>query len=216
VDIFALFAHDHGSTFAGEELLSFPARAASSRMSITSPAPYLVPREDARLDIFEQTAERARQLIQDGASERAVLTCLVGGTEAAAGDGSVCSILLLDGDGLLRNGASPNLPRDYLDAIDRLKPNPNVGTCAAVAATGQIIFTPDFCDDNKWAELRHLPMQLGFVGAWSAPILHPENGQVLGTFGTYFREKRAPSPAEIAGVQRLAKLAATAIVQNSQ
>jgi hypothetical protein len=120
---------------------------------------------------------------------------------------------VLDAEGLLRNGASPNLPRDYLDAIDRLKPNPNVGTCAAVAATGEIVFTPDFCDDNKWAELRHLPMELGFVGAWSAPILHPDEHSVLGTFGTYFRDKRLPSPAEVTGVKRLAAIAAMVLAR---
>ena len=28
--------------------------------------------------------------------------------------------------------------------------------------------TPDFSADDKWAELRHLPMSLGYVGAWSS------------------------------------------------
>jgi hypothetical protein len=36
---------------------------------------------------------------------------------------AVCSVLLLDDEGLLRNGASPGLPADYLAAIDRLKPD---------------------------------------------------------------------------------------------
>ena len=60
----------------------------------------------------------------------------------------------MDQDGLLRNGASPNLPSDYLQAIDGLKPNPMEGTCAAAAATGCVVITQDFCDDDKWAELR--------------------------------------------------------------
>jgi len=33
-------------------------------------------------------------------------------------------------------------------------------------------------------------------------------GKVLGTFGTYFREKRRPSPAGIAGIEHLANAAA--------
>ena len=163
--------------------------------------------EASASELFEQTRQRALAMAESGAPERSILACLVSGAEVATGGGAICSILLLDGEGLLRNGASPNLPRDYLDAIDRIKPDPNLGTCAAVAATGKIVLTPDFCDDAKWAELRHLPMQLGFVGAWSAPILHPDSDAVLGTFGTYFREKRMPSAEEIAGVQRLAEVA---------
>jgi GAF domain-containing protein len=123
--------------------------------------------------------------------------------------------LLLDDEGLLRNGASPNLPRDYLNAIDRIRPNSEVGTCAAAAATGCVVTTPDFCADDKWAELRHLPLELGFAGAWSTPI-KSSDGRVLGTFGTYFREKRLPSAEEISGVQRLASVAAMTLERSGQ
>jgi len=130
--------------------------------------------------------------------------------EALARDNVVASILLLDRDGLLRNGASPNLPADYLDAIDRLKPDPDLGTCAAAAATGEVVETPSFYDDRRWAELRHLPLALGFLGAWSQPI-KAADGRVLGTFGTYFREHRRPTAAEREAVALLAEAAAEAI-----
>src|SRR5688572_25803624 len=113
---------------------------------------------------------RAERLLDQGASREDVLASLVTAAEAVAGDQSVSSILVLDDEGLLRNGASPNLPPDYLDAIDRLRPDPMVGTCASAAATGCMVVTPSFLDDSKWAELRHLPIALGFVAAWSLPI----------------------------------------------
>jgi hypothetical protein len=125
-----------------------------------------------------------------------------------SGAGSAASVLVLDEDGLLRNGASPNLPRDYLDAIDRLKPDAGVGTCASAAATGAIVVTPSFLADEKWAELRHLPLALGFVGAWSMPIKSEQDGRVLGTFGTYFRDAREPTTREMDAVRRLAAAAA--------
>lgn len=161
---------------------------------------------------LEETAQRALQMFETGASQTAILTCLVTGAELAGGPGAVSSILVLDADGLLRNAASPNLPRDYLNAIDRLKPDPNLGTCAAAAATASVVITPDFCADNKWAELRHLPMALGFVGAWSTPIM-AQDGSVLGTFGTYFRERRQPTEEELAGVRRLAEIAALTLAR---
>jgi hypothetical protein len=116
-------------------------------------------------ELASQAAEHAREMLCARESADKILTMLVNAAETVAGDNSVCSILVLDSDGLLRNGASPNLPADYLAAIDRLKPNPRVGTCSAAAATGSVVVTRDFYADDKWAELRHLPLALGFAGA---------------------------------------------------
>ena len=145
--------------------------------------------------------------MEAGTPRREILTSLATAGEVLAGPGAAVSILVIDKDGLLRNGASPNLPADYLAAIDRLKPHPDLGTCASAAATGCVVMTPDFRADNKWAELRHLPMALGFIGAWSRPI-KSEEGTVLGTFGTYYREARLPTTAEQNGVELLANVAA--------
>lgn len=159
---------------------------------------------------LEAAQERARQMIHDGSPLREILAVLTAAGEAVSNGRTVCSILVLDKEGLLRNGASPNLPADYLDAIDRLKPHPDLGTCASAAATGNVVMTPDFYSDARWAELRHWPLVLGFFGAWSMPIKSAD-GQVLGTFGTYFREHRLPTDEEQAAVTQLATLASAAI-----
>ena len=157
--------------------------------------------------IYTTAYRQAIQMIKAEVKKEEILSFLASAGEKAAGPDSVVSILLLDKAGLLRNGASPQLPADYLKAIDGLKPDPNVGTCAAAAATGNVIFTPSFYADNKWSELKHLPTSLGFVGAWSMPIKTNEN-KVLGTFGTYFRNQRNPSDDEIKGTELLASAAA--------
>jgi GAF domain-containing protein len=162
------------------------------------------------MSMYEQASDRATKMIDERIDTEVILAYLTSAAEMAAGSGTVSSILLLDKDGLLRNGASPRLPSDYLKAIDGLKPHAKVGTCAAAAATGQMVITENFIDDNKWAELRHLPLALGFKGAWSMPILDT-SGKVLGTFGTYFIERRVPSDNEIKGVQLLAKTVATVL-----
>lgn len=159
----------------------------------------------------ERAASQAHAMLAAGAPRREILTRLAAAGEALAGPGSTVSILVLDAEGLLRNGASPNLPADYLDAIDRLKPDANVGTCAAAAATGEPVLTPDFLADDKWAELRHLPRSLGYVGAWSQPICSAD-GRVLGTFGTYFRVQHVPTAEERSGVERLAAAAARVLL----
>jgi hypothetical protein len=154
-----------------------------------------------------KTTERMRLLLKAGTPQAEMLTYLARAGEELAGTGAVVSILLLDDKGLLRNGASPGLPKDYMAAIDGLKPRPDLGTCASAAATGCMVLTPDFRADGKWAELRHLPMALGFLGAWSMPI-KSSAGTVLGTFGTYYREVRVPTNRERQGVKFLANAAA--------
>jgi GAF domain-containing protein len=162
--------------------------------------------------VVREASERALRMLGEGATQREILPVLVRAAERATGGDAVSSILLVDKEGLLRNGASPGLPEDYLKAIDRLKPDPMVGTCAAAAATGSIVLTPDFRADEKWAELRHLPLALGFQGAWSHPIKDP-TGKVIGTFGTYFREQRAPTETEQRAVAALVDTAAQVIAQ---
>ena len=163
------------------------------------------------LTLVERACERAEELLAAGAPRHEVLGCLVTAAEDVSGAGAVSSILVVDGDGLLRNGASPKLPHDYLQAIDRLKPDPQVGTCAAAAATGSMVVTPDFLADDKWAELRHLPLALGFVGAWSMPIRSVDDSRVVGTFGTYYRDVRQPTAREVSAVRTLARTAAHAL-----
>ena len=159
--------------------------------------------------------DRAHRMIEAGVPRQEILTCLATAAENVAARGAVSSILVLDEHGLLRNAASPNLPADYLNAIDRLKPDPCVGTCAAAAATGSVVVTPDFLADGKWTELRHLPLSLGFVGAWSMPIKSANRGEVLGTFGTYYRDLREPTERELAAVGLLAQTAARALKRNA-
>src|SRR5690349_21823257 len=115
------------------------------------------------------TNQTVQEMLNQGEPLHKILEYLVETAEEVAGNGSVSSILIIDRDGLLRNAASPHLPHDYLTAIDGLKPNPFVGTCASAAATGSITITTDFKSDDKWGELRHLPLALGFVSAWSMP-----------------------------------------------
>lgn len=160
--------------------------------------------------VVARAERRVDELLAAGGPLREVLSALTTAAEEVAGRGCVASILLLDDEGLLRNGASPNLPADYLDAIDRLKPDPGLGTCAAAAATGEIVLTPDFEGDGKWAELKHLPLSIGFRGAWSMPI-KDRRGRVLGTFGTYYPQRRSPEAPEMDAVARLVALAARAL-----
>src|SRR5262245_34300288 len=77
-------------------------------------------------DLVESVFERVQQMLKAGTPRHGILPHLTAAAEALAGSGAVSSILVIDENGLLRNGASPNLPADYLNAIDRLKPDANI------------------------------------------------------------------------------------------
>jgi PAS domain S-box-containing protein len=166
-----------------------------------------------RTDILLDAQKRSLEMIVAGAPLTEVLTSLARAVEEQSEGQAVASILLLDGEGRLRNGASPGLPQHYLDAIDGIQSDPKLGTCASAAATGEVVITPSFDTDPRWTAIKHLPMNIGFCGAWSQPI-KTRDGRVLGTFGTYFREVREPAPSERQAVEILARTAALAIERN--
>jgi signal transduction histidine kinase len=150
------------------------------------------------------------ELVVTGAPLTAVLDNLVRTVETQSGGDAVASIMLLDAEGRLRNASAPNLPAHYLAAIDGLPADAEVGTCCAAAARCEVVVTPDFEADAGWVGISHLPVGIGFTGAWSMPIVG-RTGRVLGTFGTYFRERRVPTAREQAVVEVLARTAAIAI-----
>ena len=166
------------------------------------------PAERAALLLAAQ--RRAREMSDSVAPIGEILAHLCRAAEALSRNTTVASILVLDADKRLRNGASPGLPPDYLAAIDGLRPDADLGTCAAAAATGEVVTTPSFLADRRWAELKHLPLALGFRGAWSQPI-KGKDGDILGTFGTYYREQRSPDGEEREAIAILARSAALAI-----
>src|SRR5260370_2697174 len=75
----------------------------------------------------------ALKMMLIGASLNEVLTSITRLIEAHS-EGMLCSIFLLDEDGLhLRHGVAANLPQAYRAAIDGTCIGPNVGSCGAAA-----------------------------------------------------------------------------------
>ncbi len=176
---------------------------------------FIAPANDADSSAAPLSVELLRaqkqslEMVVRGRPLRDVLDYLVRVVEAHAAEDAVAAILLLE-KGRLVTGAAPSLPADYNAAIDGLRPAPEIGTCARAAAIGEVVLTPDIAADARWQSLKHMPLGLGLVAAWSQPILG-SGGQVLGTFGTYFRRTRGPTAIERLLVETLSHTAALAI-----
>jgi GAF domain-containing protein len=129
---------------------------------------------------------------------------------------ALCSILLLDQAGQrLTHGAAPSLPADYNAAIDGLAIGVDAGSCGRAAFLGRRVIVEDIQTDLLWADFKHLAAAAGLRACWSQPI-RGATGEILGTFGIYHRDIRAPGADDIAFIESAAELAAIAIVRQRE
>src|SRR2546430_2398289 len=129
----------------------------------------------------------------------------------AHSEGMLCTIYLLDEDGLrLRFAAGPKLPDAYRVATDGVYIGPEVGSCGAAAYLRKPVYVADVLTHPHFANFRDLLVQAGLRAVWSSPIIS-NDGEVLGTFGMYNREVRLPSPAEMQLIDYAGRIAGIAI-----
>ncbi|MFL6645082.1 MAG: putative bifunctional diguanylate cyclase/phosphodiesterase [Paraburkholderia fungorum] len=145
------------------------------------------------------------------ASERTVLRLITRNTplpelldevcrraEALLGEGAVCSILLLDADGVrARVGGAPSLPAHFSAAIDGVAIGPGAGSCGTAMFERRMVTVENIETDPLWNDFRHLALPLGLRACWSVPFEN-DSGTVLGAFAVYHRTPRRPSAEEAA------------------
>ena len=154
--------------------------------------------------------KRSLEAITSGTPLAAILETIARTVETIS-SGVLCSILLLDADGVhVRHGAAPSLPDDYNRAIDGQAIGPNAGSCGTAAYRNQQVIVTDIATDPLWTDYRALALQHGLRACWSTPI-RSVDGRVLGTFALYYREQRTPIPADLELIERLTHLTSIAI-----
>ena len=127
---------------------------------------------------------------------------------------ALCTIHLLDPDGLhLRQGGAPSLPDSFNAVIDGAEIGAFTGSCGTAAYRRRRVIVEDIANDPLWADYRAHALPLGLRACWSQPILD-NAGAVLGTFALYYPEVRAPSGADLALVDRMARLVRVALIQD--
>jgi GAF domain-containing protein len=125
--------------------------------------------------------------------------------------GMLASILLLDESGMhVRHGAAPDLPEEYIRAVDGLAIGPKAGSCGTAAFTRKPVIVEDIATDPLWDDYRAFALKHGFRACWSTPIFDAER-QVLGTFAMYFREPGLPDENHRTLIQVSTHVAAIAI-----
>ncbi len=157
-----------------------------------------------------QVETQALKLISSALPLEETLVALVRTVEAQSSD-MLCSVLLLDADGLhLRHGAAPSLPSDFRLVIDRLAAGEEVGSSDMAAFRRERACVADIATDPLWANYRELALQHGLHTCWSKPILDAD-GRGLGTFAIYYRQPRTPQASDLWFVEIATHAAAIAI-----
>lgn len=166
--------------------------------------------EAARQRALLEGQNRILEMIARDAPLHETLEAIVRAVESHV-DGGVCSVLLLDADGVtLRHGAAPGLPDEYNRLIDGQRIGPVGGSCGTAAWRRELVVVEDLRTDPLWEPYRDLATRFDLAACWSNPILS-SSGSVRGTFAVYYHEPRRPSPEDLHAIDVATSLASIAI-----
>ncbi|MGK5062182.1 ATP-binding protein [Janthinobacterium sp. LB3P112] len=125
--------------------------------------------------------------------------------------GVLCSIMLLDDDGIhMHSAAGPSLPPDYMALLEGVAIGPGVGSCGTAMFLREPVVVSDIMRDPLWAPYRELAAPFGLRACWSRPIFG-QDGAVLGSFAMYYREVRQPDARDLELIDTATDLAGIAI-----
>ncbi|MFM7406793.1 MAG: GAF domain-containing protein, partial [Cuspidothrix sp.] len=125
--------------------------------------------------------------------------------------GSSCSITLCR-DGRLSDVIAPSLPQDYAVAVVKanLPIAEGVGSCGTAAFRRELVVVSDIANDPLWQNDKAFVLCYGLQACSSMPIFASDR-TLLGTFGIYYREQKAPQAQELDWIAQAANIAGIAI-----
>jgi signal transduction histidine kinase len=161
-------------------------------------------------DMLRAGQARLLEMVARGAPLTETLDSLMLLIESQS-DGVLCSVLLLDEDGLHIHPASgPSLSPDYMASLDGLAIGPCAGSCGAAMFLKETVIASDIRSEPCWAPYRKLAEPYGLRACWSTPIFL-DRDQVLGSFAMYYREVRTPNQDDMRLISVATHLAGIAI-----
>jgi len=135
-------------------------------------------------------------------------------TVESASPGVLCTVLLLDDDAkVLRLGAAPSLPADFVAQTQEILIGPEAGACGTAAYRGQPIVCEDIATDPLWEGVAPQIIKHGLRACWSTPIFDSQQ-RVLGTVAFYAPVPKRPSGRERSIMDVATQLAAIAILKD--
>ena len=125
----------------------------------------------------------------------------------------ICSIHQVS-NGRLHNWSSVSLPADYVASLENLSIGLNTGSCGTAAFLKKKVIVSDIDNDPRWKNYREIALAHHLKACWSHPIINAE-GNVIATFGIYYREIKEPNEEELKVIDRSAAILKV-ILENKQ
>ena len=123
--------------------------------------------------------------------------------------GMICSMQKLEHNKLF-NLSSPDLPKDYLAAINGVEIGDNVGSCGTAAFKKEKIIVTDIATDIRWAKYKSIALKAGLKACWSHPIFDSKNN-VVATFAIYYTTIKTPTAQEEQIIKRASNILQTIV-----
>lgn len=101
----------------------------------------------------------------------------------------------------------------YQHQLQEVPIGPDAASFGCAAYWQEQVITEDIRTDSRWLAFRDAAAQEGLRACWSSPVM-TANGELLGTFGTYYRQPCSPSETNENFLRLAASLVALAIVRD--
>ena len=141
----------------------------------------------------------------DGVTLTDILEKLIDEIEVLLPD-ALCSIVHLKDQKTIHQIAGDSMPEAYVKKIDGVPIGPKSGSCGTAMYKGEKVIVTDIDTDPLWEDYKWLTAGHELKACWSIPI-KKSNGDVVGSFATYYRVSKSPKVYEINFMERAASLA---------
>ena len=159
---------------------------------------------------LNKTQSKVLEMVTRGEPLIETLNALLGTIEAQSPE-MLCSILLLDSDGVhVRHAAAPSLPPEYIKGVDGSEIGACAGSCGTAAYRRKPVYVADIATDPLWDQYRHLAIPYGLRACWSTPIFDAGRN-VLGTFAIFYRSVGLPDKRQLSLIETATHIAAICI-----
>ncbi|WP_231898033.1 sensor domain-containing phosphodiesterase [Halomonas sp. hl-4] len=125
--------------------------------------------------------------------------------------GALCSIMLANNAKThLTLATGSRLPTAFREAIQQVGIGPAIGACGTAAYQRCQVICESIQSDSRWKGYHDVTRRAGLAACWSIPVIG-SNGQLLGTFATYYGQPRVPNERDALLTEKAAGLMALAV-----
>ncbi|MGM0952371.1 MAG: bifunctional diguanylate cyclase/phosphodiesterase [Pseudomonadota bacterium] len=164
---------------------------------------------------FTGFSQSIYELIAQRAPLDVLLSAITSVMENELPDALVSVMLYSQETNALNLVAGSSFSESYRAAMQDIPVSPRSGACGSAAYFHELVICDDLATDERWRGFHDIVAREGLAACWSTPLIDTA-GNLLGTFATYYRDKRQPTDEEIKLMRRAASLVVLAITHQQE